>query len=293
MSKQVTKSEGNFFSKSSSKCLWNVSEDRVLYDVVQVHKPKNWNFIATLVRGRSAKQCRERWHNHVDPSLKKGKWTPEEDMIITKMIATVGFKWALIAKSIPGRADNDIKNRYNRHLKKAIQPGRQFSNDMGGLDYAPCSSPSSGSMSSAPSSPYLSPCSPTEQVSTPVESETARTTTSVRTSPQSSPDMNINHKRTHSFSTIVSPAKRKCTATLPRPSELLSPSILMPKQVETLSPNLFQTDFGRVHCFQNSQPVLPSIMSPLPSCSSLIHSVDSWVQQKQGNNQAFPQFSLS
>jgi hypothetical protein len=113
----------SFSVKQQTKWLWNAEEDRLLYEVVAVHGPKNWNFIADFVPGRSAKQCRERWHNHVDPSLKKGKWTHEEDLAVAKLTRQYGFKWAHIAKAIPGRADNDVKNRYNRYLKKALESG--------------------------------------------------------------------------------------------------------------------------------------------------------------------------
>lgn len=41
-----------------------------------------WSVVASRLPGRIGKQCRERWFNHLDPSIKKGEWSPEEDRIV-------------------------------------------------------------------------------------------------------------------------------------------------------------------------------------------------------------------
>jgi hypothetical protein len=48
-------------------------------------------------------QCRERWFNHLDPALKKGGWTDEEDAILVEAQAKWGNSWTKIAKLLPGR----------------------------------------------------------------------------------------------------------------------------------------------------------------------------------------------
>ena len=46
---------------------------------------KSWSFIAKQLQGRLGKQCRERWYNHLNPSINKHPWTAEEDRVIIEV----------------------------------------------------------------------------------------------------------------------------------------------------------------------------------------------------------------
>jgi myb proto-oncogene protein len=85
---------------------WSPDEDGLLCDLVARFgpKPKKWSYIATQIPGRAGKQCRERWLNHLDLSVKKGEWTFEEDRILCQAQREVGNKWSEIAKLLPGRS---------------------------------------------------------------------------------------------------------------------------------------------------------------------------------------------
>ena len=73
------------------------------------------------IKKRSAKQCRERWHNHLDPNIKKDPISMEEERIIFDLHKTYGNKWAQISNEMPGRTDNQIKNQFYSTLRRQLR----------------------------------------------------------------------------------------------------------------------------------------------------------------------------
>ena len=100
---------------------WTEKEDARLTCLTEQCKgPKKfWRKIAESMQGRSGKQCRERWHNHLQPGISKLAWTPKEDRTIYESYLELGRKWSDIARRLPGRTDNAVKNRYNSHIHAA------------------------------------------------------------------------------------------------------------------------------------------------------------------------------
>jgi Myb-like DNA-binding protein FlbD len=101
---------------SQKKGPWNASEDDLLLKCIAANgvKDPNWVEISKKMRGtRSAKQCRERYHQNLKPGLNNSPISPEEGDLITRLVEHMGTKWAEIARKMPGRSDNQIKNWYN------------------------------------------------------------------------------------------------------------------------------------------------------------------------------------
>jgi hypothetical protein len=64
-----------------------------------------------------------RWHNHLNPDIKKTDWTPEEDELLIKLHAELGNQWAKLAQRLEGRTDNAIKNHWNSTLRRRLEDG--------------------------------------------------------------------------------------------------------------------------------------------------------------------------
>jgi len=98
---------------------WKKEEDLKIIDLVTIYG-KSWSKISKILGSRNGKQIRDRFINVLDPEIRKGKFTEDEDNKLIALFKQHGPKWATIARYYPKRTADMIKNRFHSSIKKKI-----------------------------------------------------------------------------------------------------------------------------------------------------------------------------
>nr|XP_023891148.1 transcription repressor MYB6-like [Quercus suber]POF21685.1 anthocyanin regulatory c1 protein [Quercus suber] len=101
---------------------WSAWEDKILKNYIKIHGEGKWTDLPQRAGlRRCGKSCRLRWLNYLRPDIKRGNFSEDEEDLIIKLHKLLGNSWSLIARRLPGRTDNEIKNYWNTILSKRVQ----------------------------------------------------------------------------------------------------------------------------------------------------------------------------
>ncbi|GAB4846739.1 Myb- protein [Ancistrocladus abbreviatus] len=148
----MDKSPNNCHDPEVRKGPWTMEEDLILINYIATHGEGVWNNLARSAGlKRTGKSCRLRWLNYLRPDVRRGNITLEEQLLIMELHAKWGNRWSKIAKHLPGRTDNEIKNFWRTRIQKQVKQADHQCSSGGGqslehLDYA-----TSGQMSTCAS----------------------------------------------------------------------------------------------------------------------------------------------
>ena len=106
---------------------WTKEEDKILLQNVERFNFKNWNLIASYIKGRTAIQCSARY-KRIKPGIKKGYWTKEEDIKLKNLYNIFGKNWSKISKLMPERTGKQIRDHFLNSLDENLNKN-QFSKE--------------------------------------------------------------------------------------------------------------------------------------------------------------------
>jgi len=93
-------------------------EDEQLMELVDQMGDNKWIEISRILKTRSARQCRDRWKNYLDPNLTHQEWSQDDDSLLMKKYELYGPSWKKISKAFPTRSVSGVRNRVLKLSRK-------------------------------------------------------------------------------------------------------------------------------------------------------------------------------
>ena len=110
--------------KVKSRTNWSSQEDNILKKLASNSEKYNWSKFSFILKTKSAKQCRERWKNYLDPNIDLSPLNTNEQKLIIKLQKEIGNKWSKMRKFLKNRTENQIKNffyKFERNQNKKMK----------------------------------------------------------------------------------------------------------------------------------------------------------------------------
>lgn len=104
---------------------WTNEESEILrthvHDWEYLGKHK-WSKISKLIEGKTPAQCAQRWNRVMQPNLRKGRWSPEEENALLNLVKTLGTNWKEISAKIFNRSDIQCRYAYMKAIEARNTP---------------------------------------------------------------------------------------------------------------------------------------------------------------------------
>ena len=100
--------------KTQSYCAKNKftpEEDQIILSVAKVGEDNDWTSISKMLQNKTARQCKDRWNNYLNPHLSIEEWKPDDDDLLLEKYIEYGPRWKAFLKLFPNRSINNIRNR--------------------------------------------------------------------------------------------------------------------------------------------------------------------------------------
>ncbi|KAF8484987.1 hypothetical protein DFH94DRAFT_257254 [Russula ochroleuca] len=105
--------------------VWDAESDRRLLEAVQKYGTESWSLVARAVsEDAQINSCQNRWYRTVDPSIRRGSWSPEEDAQLRLAVDLYGKAWMEVASFIPGRTNEQCRERWTERLNPKVPRGK-------------------------------------------------------------------------------------------------------------------------------------------------------------------------